>query len=159
MSSQTGMNRWGRSDVVPGMASLIGFTGTRKGVTDACKQQLFFHLDQTRHNAELHHGDCIGADETAHGVAAGLLIPIVIHPPISSGTRAFCQNYSRICQPLGYIDRDRKIVEETHYLIACPEGEEKIRSGTWTTVRYARKLLRPILILWPNGGWTTENWK
>jgi hypothetical protein len=37
-----------------------------------------------------------------------------------------------------------------------PSGPERLRSGTWATVRYARKLRKPITILWANGEVTEE---
>jgi hypothetical protein len=53
--------------------------------------------------------------------------------------------------------RNHDIVDETELLIACPgELAEAVRSGTWATVRYARKLGRPIVIFWPDGSVTGE---
>jgi len=42
------------------------------------------------------------------------------------------------------------IVRETSLLIAAPAMEiEALRSGTWSTVRYALRLGRPIQLLTP----------
>jgi hypothetical protein len=37
-------------------------------------------------------------------------------------------------------------------VIAAPmSSAEILRSGTWATIRYARKAGKPVLIIWPNG--------
>ena len=75
---------------------------------------------------------------------------VVCHPPDKIGTRAFGIHDERR-KPRGYIQRDKDMVDEADYLWAAPHGEEIIRSGTWTTVRYARKKGIPITIIMPNG--------
>jgi len=47
----------------------------------------------------------------------------------------------------------RDFVNECDVLIAAPGEfvERKRGSGTWGTVRYARKLGRPLVIIWPDG--------
>jgi len=100
---------------------------------------------------ELHHGDCINADAIAHAVAVSLDWDIVIHPPNIRTKRAFC-NIGRIVKvhkPLPYLDRNHQMVDETVRLIAVPKGLEIMRSGTWATVRYARKLKHPIKFIYP----------
>jgi hypothetical protein len=58
-----------------------------------------------------------------------------------------------------YLSRNKDIVLETELLIATPgEEEEQIRSGTWSTVRYARSLKRMINIVLPDGRVIAENW-
>jgi predicted Rossmann fold nucleotide-binding protein DprA/Smf involved in DNA uptake len=48
--------------------------------------------------------------------------------------------------------RNKVIVRETEILIAVPaETMEQHRSGTWSTVRYARKLERAVCIIRPDG--------
>jgi len=50
------------------------------------------------------------------------------------------------------LTRNHDIVDCTELLIACPKSmKEELRSGTWATVRYARKLERPVIIIYPNG--------
>ena len=59
--------------------------------------------------------------------------------------------------PLPYLERNRAIVDACDILIACPKGmQEEQRSGTWATVRYARRRDRPIVIVWPDGTVTRE---
>jgi hypothetical protein len=51
-----------------------------------------------------------------------------------------------------YLDRNKDIVRETASLIAAPaEPEEQLRSGTWSTVRFARKQGKPVFLILPDG--------
>ena len=117
----------------------VGFTGTQRGLTDeqkAALDRLFHELGQDA--VEIHHGDCVGADEEAHDLADNHAFDIVRHPPDKDDKRAFCTGGEER-DPKPYLDRNKDIVDETDMLIACPNGEERVRSGTWSTVRYARK--------------------
>jgi len=150
----------------------IGFTGTHLGMTVI--QRMYFETSLKSiigdsDVLEFHHGDCIGADKQAdesvvtHWIANGLMprALIVVHPPNDSKKRAYCQSYpeSRILwTPAPYLNRNRDIVDETEVLIACPLSKiEQLRSGTWSTVRYARKLGKKIAIIYPDGSMETEN--
>ena len=140
----------------------LGFTGTAKGMTRAQKAVFRALILQPALGAfdEFHHGDCVGADEESHRFIRENkpAVWIVGHPPIIDKFRAFtkCDEW----RPLrGYIPRNHKIVDETDRLLATPRGfKEELRSGTWATLRYARKLERELLIIWPDGttagGWT-----
>lgn len=102
--------------------------------------------------AELHHGDCIGADDQFEGLAANVMPTATTHshPPTESAYRARCQS-NVIHEPLEYLERNRAIVDATDALVAAPKGPEELRSGTWSTVRYARKQAKPIAIVFPDG--------
>jgi hypothetical protein len=55
-------------------------------------------------------------------------------------------------EPKPYRVRNRDIVRDTETLIATPsEPVELLRSGTWSTVRFARKLGRAVWVILPNG--------
>ncbi len=48
--------------------------------------------------------------------------------------------------------RDKDIVNPAERMIAAPAGTtEELRSGTWATIRYARKKKVPLSIVWPDG--------
>jgi len=48
-------------------------------------------------------------------------------------------------------------VDETEWLWAIPgEFKEVLRSGTWSTIRYARKKGKKVLIIWPDGSSIVE---
>ena len=130
-----------------------GFTGTKKGMTDKQKESVRHLLSNS---VEFHHGSCIGADQQAGDIATILKIRVVIHPPIDTKYKANCSG-QEIRVAKSYFVRDKDIVDETDYLIATPKGfSEELHSGTWSTVRYARKKGKPIFIVWPDGGVAKE---
>ena len=126
----------------------VGFTGTRKGMTPEQISKVTAILKY--HGAsEFHHGDCVGADAEAHLVAVGLGVPVHIHPPINESGRAFCTGYEKVSNSKPYLDRNKDIVEACELLIAAPDGlQEKVRSGTWSTVRYARERKRVLIVFY-----------
>jgi hypothetical protein len=143
----------------------IGFTGTRKGLPD--QQRHAFDRFIIQHDiSDLHHGDCLGADEVAHANFCWLAHDfwarptIYIHPPNIESMRAHClteydEEASSVTvvevEPKPYLDRNKDIVRGRDFLLACPEGEETLRSGTWSTVRFARKTGVPVVLFWPDG--------
>ncbi len=99
----------------------------------------------------LHHGDCIMADEMAAELARRISFKLHGHPPELDGYRAFVKN-DKEEQPLPYLERNRALVNSVSRLIALPDTmKERLRSGTWATVRYARKQGKKITIIWPDG--------
>jgi hypothetical protein len=118
---------------------ICGFTGTRHGMSDEQKEHLreLFALGDI---SEFHHGDCIGADAEAHYIAADFNIPIIIHPPTNSVARAFCIGATIELPPKDYLTRNHDIVDCCDILLAAPKtAREEQRSGTWATVRYAKR--------------------
>ncbi len=136
--------------------TIIGFTGTQVGMT---KPQFtsFFKVYKELGIKEFHHGDCIGSDAEAHVVARTHGSWIVIHPPSSFSKRAFCKgDVAR--RPAPYLERNKDIVADTQLMIATPKQMAEIqRSGTWATVRYARRKDREIFIIYPDGTVVEEN--
>lgn len=126
----------------------IGITGSREGMSDSQKEN-FVLLLQKMGMTEFHHGDCLGADAEAHAIVREFFpnVRIVIHPPKSNSLQAHCVG-DESKEPLGYIVRDKNIVDAVEFLFAAPlRTQEQVRSGTWTTVRYARKTSRLHLVL------------
>lgn len=136
----------------------LGVTGSIKGATLAQAMKLWEIMASCEFR-QLSHGDAIGVDALAHQAALAMRdfrsTPwprIVLHPPINESRRAFCKDADEIRDPKGYLARDKSIVDESDMLIAVPDTpEERLRSGTWTTVRYARKLHRFIIRINPDG--------
>lgn len=108
---------------------------------------------------ELHHGDCVGADSQMHDIARMNGWFIVVHPPDNPKLRAFREG-DAIWRPLPYLARNSEIVHVADVMLATPaQHEEQRRSGTWSTIRYARKIGTPLVIIWPDGGatqWESE---
>jgi hypothetical protein len=128
----------------------LGFTGSRNGMTDAQKKAFSAFISDK--NLEFAHGDCIGSDADAHALALLVTKRIIIHPPTAHGMRAFCTPYFKIHAPLPYLRRNNSIVDSTDMLFAVPNStQEQVRSGTWSTIRYALKQKKPIHIVYPDG--------
>lgn len=133
----------------------VGFTGTQDGMTLAQRAACWNILDDLVPD-EFHHGLCIGADEEAHGLV--LQFPsceVHGHPPLNMSKMAKCQ-CDVLHAPKEYLVRNRDIVDATERLIATPKGAEELRSGTWSTVRYARTLGRRLYIVMPDGKVETQ---
>lgn len=127
-----------------------GFTGTRNGMNENQIKEITKLIQENINNGdtiEIHHGDCIGSDEEFHNICNSLSnkIKIVIHPPINNKLRAYCKS-EYIEKEKPYIKRNHDIVDSTEILLSCPYTKEELRSGTWSTIRYAKKLNKKVLI-------------
>ena len=104
---------------------------------------------------EFHHGLCIGADEQAAMLAKELGYRVIAHPglahdPTNLQYRSQWTGSDETTEAKPFIERDREMVDITERLIATPlTRAEVIRSGTWTTVRYARTVSRIIDLILP----------
>ena len=128
------------------MSLAIGFTGSRTALIIPQNIWVTKRLKELyESDVEFHHGDCIGKDESVHRLAKNLGYKIVIHPPKNNVLRAYCKG-DEWRDPLPYIERNHEIVDETTVLLAIPDVPEVMRSGTWATIRYARKLKRKIIV-------------
>lgn len=138
----------------------VGFTGTRKGMTLTqwmTVQDIMDQLFEENVVNEWHDGDCIGADDQAHGSARilrkdrGYNISLVGHPCNLSKMRAY-NEFDRECDIKPPLVRNRDIVNETTIMLAAPHEytEVKIGSGTWATIRHAKEK-RNLVIVWPDG--------
>lgn len=131
--------------------TVYGFTGTRRGQTEKqlnAVSEVFQDLEGI-----LHHGACHGADRQAHSLAN--LMSKVMWPSNEDQYTWAAQNkgpndiVKDIAPPL---TRNRDIVYHAKVVIATPgEMSERLRSGTWATIRLAKKWGRPLFIIYPNG--------
>jgi len=128
------------------MGKKVGFTGTQKGAHPtqiaAAKDKLVALKEEGFD--EFHHGACIGADEQVAKIAKELGFKVVAHPglgkdPANLQFRSDWSGSDETLEAKPYIDRDHDIVDATELMIATPlTYGEQTRSGTWTTVRYAK---------------------
>jgi hypothetical protein len=112
----------------------IGFTGTRKGMSSSQTDQLYQVLSWFEGEDKFFHGDAEGSDKQAAKIAM--------------------EEYGMMARPIRIkkgetpLQRDDRLVKEIECLIAAPfQNKEIIRSGTWYTVRQARKKGIPIIFL------------
>lgn len=129
----------------------VGFTGTRQGMSDYQKRALRKAMEAASLDGienVLHHGDCLGADAEAHDIAVDLGWDIVIHPPVAEYMRAYKGDGAILLPPQEYLERDRAIVDASRFIFAAPKSnKEERRSGTWFTIRYARKTSKRVILL------------
>lgn len=137
---------------------IIGFTGTRSGMTD--KQKYVVELLLTRiggmestKNPVGLHGDCIGADADFHNICRKLGMKVNQRPCTFENLRAHT-DATEISEPTNPMARNRQIVADCSVLVACPPNDTELkRSGTWATIRMGRKLgdIKQVVIIYPDG--------
>lgn len=130
----------------------LGFTGSRGGLTDRQSEVLAYFVAAIN-PTEAHHGDCVGADLAFHEAVRrhSPETKIVVHPPDNAAAQANCVG-DESQEPLPYLERNAAIVGSSERLLACPkEATEAMRSGTWATVRLAKKQGKPVMLILPNG--------
>lgn len=137
----------------------LGFTGTQDGMTDIQAQIVFdemmlYEQDPEDGVTQAHHGCCVGADAQFDDMLAYMPKSCIVHghPPLITTKMATGLSCDVMHPPLDCLVRNRAIVEAVDTLFAAPHGEEEQRSGTWSTVRYARRKGINIRIIMPNGG-------
>ena len=134
---------------------IAAFTGTRRGMTSQQKEEVC-NLLLTLGVSEVNQGCCIGSDDELTQLVRESFsgIRIVGHPCnlyVQTSRRAIKQS-DHVTSRQPPLDRNRRMVNLAQVLIATPSmGHEEVRSGTWMTIRYARKAGKRILIVYPDG--------
>lgn len=133
----------------------VGFTGTRKGMTDNQKIKVKQLLEEI-FPLTARHGCCVGADDEFNTICMECVfnVPIItVGQP--SNLKEYQMDLSRVQHVMpedAPLQRNRFLVIRSGIMIACPfESKEILRSGTWSTIRYAIKTKTPIYIVYPNG--------
>lgn len=136
--------------------SIVGFTGTSRGMSPYQKQEIRRQLTYLRdHEGYTHvrHGACIGSDDQFGRIAKELGYHVTAHPGYSPRNpenlifRAETEYCDLVLEPRPFIARDHDIVDQSDTMLATPIGKEERRSGTWTTIRYTIKVGREIVIV------------
>lgn len=128
----------------------VGFTGTREGITPAQNNNLIAWLS-SHTRGTFRHGDCVGADKAAHDAAMLFGWYVHVHPGPDSRFRAHVTGYNVLHPVMPNLERNAAIVNAADILLACPSGPETLRSGTWSTIRKARKRGILVTLFWPDG--------
>ena len=130
---------------------VVGFTGTRNGMTKAQKgavKDLLLRLKPTM----VHHGGCVGADIDFDDLCFQLKIECVIHPSDMKSMQGVWHIPAQLREEHPPLERNRHIVDETTLLIATPAGVNKVlRSGTWYTIGLAQAGGKVACIVYPDG--------
>lgn len=137
---------------------ILSFTGTRRGMKPAQYERVFFAVKQTAWTRAVH-GCCHGSDREFHDLTSSLAHDLF--PSNEEQHQWALQNSfggRNVIYPImPPIERDKKMVDLGNTLIATPGGmQEIVHSGTWTTIRYARRIRRHTIICWPDGTVTEE---
>lgn len=143
---------------------ILGFTGTRQGLTPAQRVALPGVLATLPERVL--HGGAVGADTEFQNFLMSQPLSCAVAVEIYPATRVSQQTWFKkkhqvfpsgrellihlvVFDPLV---RNRIMTRRCDHLLACPaEATEQRRSGTWATVRYARAAGKPITIIAPDG--------
>jgi hypothetical protein len=129
----------------------VGVTATREGLSPEQNKWIKDFLNRNG-AAVMHHGDCIGGDEELAEIFSNFDTYIIAHPGLSSHQRANSKYNDIVLPRQDYQVRNRYIVKLSQILLAFPRGPlEEIRSGTWSTVRYAKRENSKLIIIGPDG--------
>lgn len=132
---------------------IIGFTGTRSGMSDKQKKEVIEYLKYIEDNQSITstlHGGCVGADIDFHHICEKFHREV--YPGHSAKTpenlshRGKYPDADIIHPSQTHFKRNRDIVDRCDILIATPYNNIQ-RGGTWYTINYAEKLDKPTLIL------------
>lgn len=142
---------------------VVAFTGTRAGMTTAQQVSVGRMLDMLgeKHGKRVRgvHGDCVGADAAFDALCAQRGFDRWTFPSNIERYRAHCEKRGAIERglPADPLRRNVKIVAAARLLIVASKSDaEELRSGTWATVRWARKFYRmkgqgKVVVVWPSG--------
>jgi hypothetical protein len=132
------------------MRKVAAFTGSRNGMTEeqsAGVERLLKELDV----GTLLHGVAIGADEQTSLIAQRMDLKVKAYPADAGDDRSTTAFATEWKPPQAPLERNKVMVTNAHLLIATPDGPEKVPSGTWATVRFARDKKKLVHVVMPDG--------
>lgn len=131
----------------------LGFTGTREGFTIPQGQMVQAVLTRMQPKRVVH-GGAAGADTEFHDMTR-LMLPnteVVVRPARAGTWANLADGMVTVHPPRLPLDRNVDIVADSDVLVATPKDmAEERRSGTWATVRHARREGKRIVVVWPDG--------
>lgn len=134
---------------------IVGFTGTRKGMTNSQKVDVARILMAWKETWTTDktwvfvHGGAAGADTEAHDIAIRCGYTVEVRPtPENMGNWINRADVAVVHPPKAPLLRNDDIVRQVEVMIAAPsEDIEQVRGGTWYTIRQARNWNKPHAIL------------
>lgn len=133
---------------------ILGFTGTRHGMTERQRAAVSAFLDEQR-PTETHSGDCKGADSEfldAALLCAGNSPPRTHGHPCDIEKWRAGRRYDHLHPVKRAAERNQDIVDGSDELLAAPRTTKRERgSGTWQTISMAHKAQMTVTIVWPDG--------
>jgi len=134
---------------------ILGFSGTRDGLNPTQLFNLDYEIERARASLFLH-GGAEGADEHADQYASHHLIAVEVYPCTSTRYHYWAGLDDEIVRavhtPRPPLVRNKIIAQRCARLIATPStNEETLRSGTWATIRYAKREFKRVTIIFPDG--------
>jgi hypothetical protein len=141
---------------------IAGFTGTRKGMTPQQHKALRRLVLPPGEISMFVHGGAPGADSQAHAIFAQTGRPILVRPASMEQYRYWRKDVhtSIVYQPRAPLERNSDIVNQVEMLFACPETKlEELRSGTWATVRRAKRKGIRVIFIYPSGQVESSTWR
>lgn len=138
---------------------ILGFTGTRKGMTNPQRAAVSAFLDEHK-PTETHSGDCKGADSEfldAALLCAGNFPPRTHGHPCGITEWRAGRRYDHLHPVKDPLARNRDIVNASDHLLAAPKlMKSEPRSGTWATIRMMLTARKTVTVVWPDG--TVQAW-
>lgn len=134
----------------------IAFTGSRVDPTSAqCRALRMWLRARLSAISQAHHGACVGSD--AYFALAlhemGAQFPVHAHPghiPHLTDQPSLL-TATHVHPAKDTLQRNLDIIADATILLACPDGPERTRSGTWSTVRAASNRGIPVVVITPEG--------
>lgn len=132
---------------------IIGFTGTRNGMTLSQRNAVCDILSELGGVFVGLHGSCVGADEHFDELCRQFGCKTTARPCTAPPDLIAKTGARAIAEPTRPMKRNRAIVADADVMIACPPNRSPIKSGsgTWATVGLARRARRPLFIVYPEG--------
>jgi len=137
--------------------SSVGIIGTRHGLTPQQQSTLHSFFEKNIFSLkEAHHGDEIGTDLVFHKIAKSFGLKIIIHPPDSPLKRAFLKG-NEILEEKNPDERNKEIIDLVDLVIIAPSDISMKKPNAFnlnTAILYAKKIKKPIMMLYPDGKFT-----
>lgn len=137
----------------------LGFTGTRKGMTDDQLDTLYAWLMFCKDEVEeVHFGLCRGSDaQFYHMLLAVKPDAYIVGHPCDLIDQQVILPCDELRPVEASIRRNHDIVDEVDTMLATPETFKNVlRSGTYSCLRYAAAVNRDLNIVLPNGRMSSE---